>query len=117
MKSFKSLQEVVPKGAQTCGNVSAVGVSVKRFGRIDLSTSDKLKFKKSAQRGGGKFTFIKTDKKSVSDLDNLYDLHIRLYVIFNAITFFDMDDAFNIIPYKAVKLLESKLQNIFVAQT
>ena len=52
MKSFKSLQEVVPKGAQTCGNVSAVGVSVKRFGRIDLSTSDKLKFKKSAQRGG-----------------------------------------------------------------
>ena len=53
MKSFKSLLEVVPKGAQTCRNVSAVGVSVKRFGRIDLSTSNKLKLEKLAQGGGG----------------------------------------------------------------
>jgi len=62
MKSFKSLLEVVPRGARTVREVSTAGISVKRTDRSSLSKSDKLKLAKVAREGGeNKFTFFETD--------------------------------------------------------
>ena len=52
MKSFKSLLDIVPRGARTVREVSAAGVSVKQTDRTSLSTSDKLKLAKVAREGG-----------------------------------------------------------------
>ena len=81
--------------------------------RVSLSTSDKLKLAKSAREGGeNKFTFFETDGKSGSDFRAVYDLHMRLDALGKSITFFNMDDVFNIIPCETVKLLESRLQDL-----
>ena len=46
----------------------------------------------------------------------MYDLHMRLEALGKYIIFYDMDDIFNIIPSKTVKLLEGKLEELFAAQ-
>jgi len=117
MKPFKSLLGVVPRGARTVREVSIASVSVKKTYRASLSTSDKLKLAKVAREGGeNKFTFFETDGKSGSDFCAVYDLHMRLDALGKAITFFDMDDVFNTIPYETVKMLEMKLKDLLNAQ-
>jgi len=48
-----------------------------------------------------------------SDFRAVYNLHMRLDALGKAITFFDMDDVFNIIPCETVIMLEMKLEDLF----
>ena len=63
------------------------------------------------------FTFFETDGKSGSDSPAVYDLHMRLDALGKAITFYDMDDIFNIIPCETVTILEMKLEDLLDAQS
>ena len=117
MKSFKSLLDVIPRGARTVREVSSAGVSVKRNDRASLSTSDKLKLAKVARDGGeNTFIFFETDGKWGSDFRAVYDLHMCVDALGKAITFYDKDDDFNIIPCETVTILEMKLEDLFDAQ-
>ena len=116
--SFRTLMGSMPTTQRSASEVTAAGVTIKKEDRQSLSTSDQLKLSKAAREGGiDKFTFFASDGKLVNDFQTVYDLHMRIETLSKALTHFDMQDVFQIIPPPIVEDLSGRLKTLFSCQT
>ena len=80
---------------------------------MKLRTSEKLKLSKSAREGGcDKFAFFEANGKMVNEFQTVYDLHMQIEALDQALTFYDMRDVFEVIPQNTVELLEVQLSKL-----
>ena len=117
--SFKAFIGSVPTTLRTEVDVTVAGVWIKKEDQIKLRTSKKLKLSKVAREGGGgndKFVFFEVNGKMVNKFQTVYDLHMRIEALAQALNFYDMCDIFQVIPENTVELLEVQLANLFTRQ-
>jgi len=118
MSTFRYLSGSVPTTQRSESEVTARGVSIKIFDKEKLSTSKKLKLSKTARdKGEGTFTLFSSDEKLMSDFQTVYDIHMRIKGFSKALTHFDMQDVFQIIPEDTIQWLRCELDTLFVCQT
>ena len=97
--SFKSLMITVTRGARTTEVVTVASVSVKKDKRGALSTSNRIKLSRVVREAGSeKFAFLETDGKVGNTFKAVYELHMQIEALYTALTYFDIDNVFQIIP-------------------
>lgn len=106
-----------PTTQRSASEVTAICISLQKEDRESLSNSEKTEaLQVNMQKGVGYIHHLASDGKLVNDFQTVYDFHIRLEDLSEALTHFGMTDIFQIIPSSIDKDSSSTLTTFFACQ-